>query len=235
MERDLLDRINAARAERGVAALRPQAALIAAARAHSADLAASDLWGHTGSGNSTPFSRAAAAGYRYAHLSENVAAGWSMAETAFASWWHSPAHRRAMLSRRAQEVGIGHVHLEGSDLGHYWTAVFASPAERTTPHARGGMANDEPGWPYPRPTPARSRRRLHRRPSPASPPERVRSRQRRRGTINHQPPTINGLRGSDEGPSRGVGRRSAAVRGPGPGAGGTHGGRALGRRVASVW
>ena len=73
-ESELLDLVNAARAEHGLGGLCLNSKLMAAAQAHSADQAANQDMSHDGSDGSSSGDRAKRAGYAYRSLAENVSA-----------------------------------------------------------------------------------------------------------------------------------------------------------------
>jgi uncharacterized protein YkwD len=104
--------LNQERARRGVAPLRYNARLEAAAQAHSDDMVARRFFEHHTPEGLEPYARMAAAGYpaTNAFTGENIAWG-EGAESAPAeivdTWMHSPPHRRAILHPQYSEVGVG--------------------------------------------------------------------------------------------------------------------------------
>jgi hypothetical protein len=113
--------LNHARLSAGLPPLAVDARLVAAAEAHSGDMAERRTLDHTGADGSTVGQRAARAGYAWSWVAENVARGHATPEEAVASWLASPPHRANLLSVRAAHVGIG---LAGGAGGPYWTGVF---------------------------------------------------------------------------------------------------------------
>lgn len=78
--------------------------------------------GPPGPNQSTPWSRATAAGYAYSGLSENLAQGQRNAREAVASWLSSiVGHADNVLSAQWTEVGYG-------QAGNVYCAVYARPA-----------------------------------------------------------------------------------------------------------
>ena len=73
-ESELLDLVNAARAEQGMGSLCLNSKLMAAAQAHSADQAANQNMSHDGSDGSSHIERAQRAGYDSTYVAENVSA-----------------------------------------------------------------------------------------------------------------------------------------------------------------
>ncbi|MBN1285152.1 MAG: hypothetical protein JXB47_07130, partial [Anaerolineae bacterium] len=86
----LLDMVNYARIEAGLAPFVPNDALAAAAQVHSAWMAQTGILDHTGEGGSQPADRATAAGYDWIGISENIYMGegrFDAPEAAFDGWW----------------------------------------------------------------------------------------------------------------------------------------------------
>jgi uncharacterized protein YkwD len=117
LEQGVLASINALRGQHGLAPLRLSSRLSAAARAHSADMAARGYFSHT-SANGSTFSRRIARFYpmgksRYWSVGENLL--WSSpdvsAERALDMWLNSPEHKKNMLTARWREIGLSAVHV----------------------------------------------------------------------------------------------------------------------------
>jgi len=105
------------RARSGLRPLRTNPALRAAAIAHSQDMAAHDVFGHTGTDGSTMPTRVRRTGYlRDAHawwLGETLvwgSGGDATPAALFASLMASPPHRAILLAGRFSQFGIGLVH-----------------------------------------------------------------------------------------------------------------------------
>ena len=125
------DLINAARASSGLPPLTANSQLAAAAQAHSVDMACTGSLSHTGSDNSTPDSRIAAAGYKASITRENIYAQppqYGGNPQAAMSWWMSdPIHRDAILNPQVTQVGVGYAAYSPSPLGGYFTVDFGAP------------------------------------------------------------------------------------------------------------
>ncbi|WP_250287280.1 MULTISPECIES: CAP domain-containing protein [unclassified Frankia] len=116
-------------AERGRAGQRPltaDACLALAAQRHSEDMAANSYMDHVSLDGRTMTDRAAAAGYRYRMLGENVAAGQNSPAEVMTGWMNSPGHRRNILNGDFTQIGVGCAR--GGDYGIYWAQVFGTPA-----------------------------------------------------------------------------------------------------------
>lgn len=107
LTRDTLDAINAERMAGGMAPLRPDPRLQAAAQAHACDSATRNRMGHDGSDGRDLGDRATDAGYAFREIAENVAQGYPSATAVTQGWMASPGHRRNILMRRATDAGVG--------------------------------------------------------------------------------------------------------------------------------
>jgi len=107
--------------------LRWNDALARAARAHSADMAATGQLSHTGSRGEELGQRVRNAGYQPQAWGENVAYGQPDPEAALAAWLDSPGHCRNIMDPAYREFGAGRA--VGSDGRPFWTLVLAAPME----------------------------------------------------------------------------------------------------------
>jgi uncharacterized protein YkwD len=80
---------------------------------------------HRGPDLSSPARRIERAGYAYAAMGENVAAGQRTPEEAMRSWMGSPGHRHNILGRYT-EMGVGVARSANGSL--YWCVDFGAPA-----------------------------------------------------------------------------------------------------------
>jgi len=104
---DVIAAVNQVRASNGLAAFQVNGALMAAAQAHSDYQAASGSISHTGSGGSSPGSRAQAAGYAGSVI-ENIYGGMNASPQQAVSWWQGDSlHLNTLLSTRHTEAGAG--------------------------------------------------------------------------------------------------------------------------------
>ena len=126
-----LDLINAARASSGLPALTANSQLAAAAQGHSVDMACTGSLSHTGSDNSNPASRIAAAGYNASITRENIYAQppqYGGNPQAAVNWWMSDQiHRDAILNPQITQAGVGYASYGPSPLGGYFTVDFGAP------------------------------------------------------------------------------------------------------------
>jgi uncharacterized protein YkwD len=109
----VMERANQFRRAQGRTDLTGNAQLAAAARGFAAYMARTDRYGHEADGRA-PAQRAAAQGYAYCLVAENIAyvynsAGFSsarLAEQLQGGWERSPGHRRNLLDADATELGV---------------------------------------------------------------------------------------------------------------------------------
>lgn len=99
-------------------------ALRDAARLHSQDMGEQNYFDHTSLDGRSPWQRISDSGYPGAGSAENIAAGNNSAQATFNQWLNSSGHCRNMMTRNANEIGIGHANVPGSRFRHYWTQKF---------------------------------------------------------------------------------------------------------------
>jgi uncharacterized protein YkwD len=105
---------NAHRERIGCRALRLNAALLLAARRHSALMSAQDDLSHRLAGEPDLVGRAVSAGYTsWRILAENLAWGQATPRAVFRDWMHSPGHRANLDNCRLRDVGYGVVIRNG--------------------------------------------------------------------------------------------------------------------------
>lgn len=119
----LLTLINQERAAAGLAPLTPAPELMAAAQAHSQDMAASGMISHTGADGRTAGQRIQDAGYAWQRYGENIAVSFPTPAAAMGFWINSAPHRGNILDPGMREVGIGYAQ-QATGYGHYWTITF---------------------------------------------------------------------------------------------------------------
>lgn len=110
---------NNQRKAKGLPPLSAHPALTGAAQDHACDNAANMRMSHEGSDGSTLPARMKRAGYGFREIAENVAAGYFDAPSVMSGWMNSKGHRRNILGRSLQDVGIGVAR--GADGQLYWT------------------------------------------------------------------------------------------------------------------
>jgi uncharacterized protein YkwD len=121
--------INRERSEGGLEPLTPEPRLMAAAEAHTRDMAEGNFFSHVGSDGSEVAERLEAQGYDWRAYAENLGCGYASPADLVEGWLESPPHRENLFHPVADELGVGFVHDPGSRCGYYWTAVFAAEAD----------------------------------------------------------------------------------------------------------
>lgn len=106
LEEQLLALVNRDRKRYGRRPLAPHRGLAAAARAHSADMARRDYFGHRGPVDGPAAERLALRGLRASLVSEAISIAPSTAQ-AHANLMRSPSHRRTLLEPRMTHIGVG--------------------------------------------------------------------------------------------------------------------------------
>jgi uncharacterized protein YkwD len=98
-----------------------------AALQHAQDMAKFSYMEHEGRDGSTPAQRVTRAGYRWADVGENVAAGQDTADDVMVSWLSSAGHCANIMNAKFTEMGIASAVNARDDFGVYWTMSLASP------------------------------------------------------------------------------------------------------------
>lgn len=105
--------------------------LVEAAKSHARAMADRDFFSHIGADGSTIGQRATRAGYVWALVAENIAAGMSDADAAVISWIDSPGHRQNLLLKGAAHIGMARIRVDpdpGSvTFKEYWVLLLAAP------------------------------------------------------------------------------------------------------------
>ncbi|OHV75183.1 CAP domain-containing protein [Pseudofrankia sp. BMG5.36] len=117
---------NQQRERHGLRPLAPEPRLAIAAAAHSADMARRRFFDHSSPEGRQVSDRVEAAGYQYATVAENIAAGQRTPAEVVTGWMNSPGHRRNILLPEITEIGVGYA-VSDDVYGCYWTQVFGTP------------------------------------------------------------------------------------------------------------
>jgi uncharacterized protein YkwD len=116
--------VNLERAKVGCPALVIDESLVAAAQAHSADMAQRNYFSHSSLDGSSFVDRVRAAGFSGAPGGENIAAGYPNAAEVMAGWMDSDGHRENILRCSFRTIGVGYATSDSSKFFHYWTQDF---------------------------------------------------------------------------------------------------------------
>ncbi len=115
--------------------LAPNLTLTQAARHQSEDMAAENLLQHETVPGSAyydptaqphPWDRMAAEGYSWNIAAENIAGGYSDANSVYVEWWNSTGHRANMYDSTLREIGIGYSFSGSSTYQSYYTMALGS-------------------------------------------------------------------------------------------------------------
>jgi uncharacterized protein YkwD len=114
-EKKLMTLVNHMRAKHHLHQLSMVASLQRASRAHSRQMVRRGYFSHNSASGESVGARLIRFGYTTSGctrwtVGENIAYGYQASGTPhaiFMAWWHSPAHRRVMLTKRFRNLGIG--------------------------------------------------------------------------------------------------------------------------------
>ena len=121
LQADINRLTNQQRRAHGCPAVTVNAALVKAARGHSAYMATSGSFSHTGRAGSNFVARGKAAGYTRP-ASENIAWGYRSGAEVVKGWMKSPGHRANILNCKVKTVGVGAVYAKNGTP--YYTQDF---------------------------------------------------------------------------------------------------------------
>jgi uncharacterized protein YkwD len=133
LELALLDQINAVRAAHGLAPLRLNAGLQAAADEHSQEMARDGYFAHESANGSSFWQRVRQ------YYATRTARSWSAGENilwasprigpkrAITVWMNSPPHRENLLSPRWREIGVDALHVRAPGIyGGRWVTIVTA-------------------------------------------------------------------------------------------------------------
>ena len=147
-EQDLVARINAFRAARGLPTLAVSDTLTSAAKWMSVDMGSRNYFAHTSLDGRSPTQRMADAGYPAfgTWTGEDLAAGYTNGGDVLNGWINSPAHYAVLVNPQYHAIGLGRGFATGSTYGWYWTADFGGvvDAARAAPVSRASVPATAP-------------------------------------------------------------------------------------------
>lgn len=118
----VLEIVNARRAEAGLEPLTMNYTLVSAAKVRAAEIVQS--FSHTRPNGSSCFTAWDEAGVGYSGAGENIAAGQWSAESAMNAWMNSEGHRANILNGSFTQIGIACYYDPDSPYGYYWVQCF---------------------------------------------------------------------------------------------------------------
>jgi uncharacterized protein YkwD len=135
-DKEMLTRVNDARAVGracgsvnypAAAALSWHCTLEQVAFAHSRDMGEHNFFSHAGSDGLSAGDRLGNAGYDWAEVGENIAAGQPTVSAVMSAWLNSPGHCANIMRAGYTETAAASYLVTGSDYPIYWTQLFARP------------------------------------------------------------------------------------------------------------
>ena len=149
--------INNYRAQNGLGPLSIDWEMQASSDWMSADMGQKGYFSHTDSMGRDPWTRMCDFGYCYnTWKGENIAAGYTTAQSVFTAWQNSPGHNANMLGANYTAMGISRVNTPGSVYGWYWTNDFGGVNSNATPPASATPATSPTLTPSPTASPTNS-------------------------------------------------------------------------------
>lgn len=122
-----LELLNDQRSRRGLTPLAPNGTMAAVATSYAQNMAQNRFFDHNGLDGSSPAGRLSQGGYGGLYWGEALAGGQSTPMGALNALLASPPHAAILLDPQAVEIGVGHAHVAGSPMTHYWVVMTAIP------------------------------------------------------------------------------------------------------------
>ena len=121
---EVLDLVNAERANAGLAPLTLDSSLNAAARVRAKEI--TTKWGHTRPNGTKCTTAITDQGLSYSAASENISAGRWSASDVVNGWMASDGHRANILNPNYTKMGLGSVKVDNDPNGYgmYWVQMF---------------------------------------------------------------------------------------------------------------
>jgi len=121
IEMEVVNIVNSERQKAGLAPLQYSSELSNVARAKSQDMASKNYFSHTSPTYGDPFSMMKSFGIKYKTAGENIAKGYSSAQSVMKGWMNSSGHKANILNPSFGKIGVGYVNINGTT---YWTQMF---------------------------------------------------------------------------------------------------------------
>lgn len=121
IEEEVVRLVNIERQKEGLAPLTHSSELSKVARAKSQDMANNNYFSHNSPTYGDPFAMMGSFGIQYRTAGENIAKGYSSAESVVRGWMNSSGHRANILNPSFGKIGVGYVKVNGTT---YWTQMF---------------------------------------------------------------------------------------------------------------
>lgn len=108
----VIDLVNKARANNGLATLTENQELNASAASKAADMIANDYFEHTSPSGITPWYWFSKSNYEYTYAGENLAINYYDSDTVMNAWMASPTHKANILGTNYKEIGVASINGE---------------------------------------------------------------------------------------------------------------------------
>ena len=119
IEREVVTLVNQIRTSRGLNALTLDEKLSSVARAKAVDMATNHYFDHNSPTYGSPFDMMKQYGISYRAAGENIAMGYSTAQSVVDGWMNSEGHRANILNSSFTKIGVGY-----TSNGNYWSQMF---------------------------------------------------------------------------------------------------------------
>lgn len=123
IETEVLRLVNIERTKAGLKQFKMSSELSKVARIKSQDMADNKYFSHTSPTYGSAFDMMDRWGINFNTAGENIAMGYSGAQSVVNGWMNSPAHRDNILNGRFNTLGVGYVKQNGTT---YWTQMFTN-------------------------------------------------------------------------------------------------------------
>lgn len=123
MEMEVVRLVNIERQKAGLSNLKASTELSNVARMKSKDMAVNNYFSHTSPTYGSPFEMMKSFGISYRTAGENIAKGYSSAQSVVNGWMNSQGHRDNILNSSFNTIGVGAYTGNGST---YWTQMFTN-------------------------------------------------------------------------------------------------------------
>lgn len=125
IEEEILNLVNIERKKAGVAPLKLNPTLNAAASVRAVEI--TNVFSHTRPNGKSCFSIFDENNISFSFCGENIAAGGRTAAETVEQWVNSPGHYANMISPNYNELGVGLCYDKNSKYGYYWVQIFRQP------------------------------------------------------------------------------------------------------------
>ncbi len=124
VEMEVVRLVNIERQKAGLSPFTASSELSKVARVKSEDMAKNNYFSHTSPTYGDPFTMMKSFGIKYNTAGENIAKGYSSAQSVVNGWMNSPGHRANILNPSFNKIGVG--LYKTSNGTAYWTQMFTN-------------------------------------------------------------------------------------------------------------